>query len=83
MKFYITKYALTDGIAVKHGEICHSVSPDMISIPGRFGENYHKPHWHTTPDAAVAQAERMRVAKIKSLEKSLDRLHKLTFKVEA
>lgn len=77
--YYITKYALSAGIYTKEGEVCHGISEKMISCPGRYGENYHKPYWHETWEEAVAQAEKQRAKRIKSLEKSLNELRNRKF----
>lgn len=82
MKFYITKYALSSGITIRHGEIVHAINPKMISVKeGSFSSHYHKPHWHESADEALAQAESMRVAKLKSLEKSRKKLESLKFTI--
>lgn len=80
MKVYITKYALTKGIIVRDdAELCRDVSDKMISVPGQFTSYFHKPDWHETRETALTQCERMRAAKIKSVEKQLARLRELYF----
>jgi len=41
-----------------------------------------KGDWHVTQESALAKAEQMRQDKIKSLEKSLEKMKRLTFKIE-
>lgn len=82
MKFYITKYALTGGITICEGEIVHTINPKMISVKyGSFNVHYHKPHWHESAGDALAQAELMRVAKLKSIEKSRKKLEAMKFTI--
>lgn len=84
MKVYITKYALTKGIQEREVNAQVSISnPKALQIKNGFGlwfNSYYKPHWHLTRAEAQAQAEKMRLAKIKSLEKQLDKLRRLSFK---
>jgi len=81
MIVWITKYALTQGILKAEAEVS-SISERMISIEGgRFLECFHKPHWHTTEEDALAQAEEMRRKKIASLKKSLDKIEKMKIKI--
>lgn len=78
MEIYITKYALTEGIQKK--KACR-VSDKMafVSVPGCLDDMYYKPDWHETLAEAKAHAEIMRVKKIASLEKQLERLKALNF----
>jgi len=77
--YYITQHALTKGILDLPGEIV-SETPTMVQIEAKSPTFYHKPHWHLTMEEAVAQAEKMRLAKIASLEKQLAKLKALQFK---
>jgi hypothetical protein len=74
MKVWITRYALTLGILAKEAE---QVSPTMI----KAGRNcfFMGPDWHVSEDSAKHQAERMRVAKIASVEKQLAKLRAMVF----
>ena len=75
MKVWITKYALTEGIFEKEVETCFDISPKMVSDKdGSYKTCYHKPDWHETRKDAVAQAEKMRIAKIASLKKQVKKL---------
>lgn len=73
MKVYITQYALTDGIYIS----------DTMVVEKNKGplRTYHKPNWHTTKEEAIQRAEKMRESKIKSLNRSLDRIGKLKFEL--
>jgi hypothetical protein len=76
---WVTKYALTSGIEAVEADV--SEDRDMVSYGNvGYGSQYaHGKDWHRTPEAALARAEEMRVAKIKSLNKSIDRIKKLVF----
>ena len=79
MKAYITQYALSRGIYEIEAK---ATSFDyMIRECGglHIGVTYHKPHWHETREAAIEQAEKMRVKKIESLKKQIEKLEKLKF----
>lgn len=77
MKIWITTYCLTEGIAEYNAKATNV--PDMMECaPNRYvhreGDN-----WHRTHAAAVAKAEKMRLAKIKSLRKQIERLEAFRF----
>lgn len=80
MRVYITKYALTEGIMERDGE---ETGSGMVRVPTGhcFPEHayFHRNEWHTTREAAVARAEQMRAAKLKSIEKQQRRILALTF----
>jgi hypothetical protein len=85
MKVWITKYALTQGITeFDNATLHHDIGGgDMISIPGNgrdtFMQHFHGDDWHQTREHAVARAEKMRDAKITTMEFSLSKLRKLSF----
>ena len=76
MQVYITKYALTRGIIATEAEKCDPT--DMISTKDYYYQ--HKPHWHESLQDAIAQAEKMRLKKIASLEKQLKKIKEISFK---
>lgn len=79
---WVTKYALTEGIQAIWAEDYFDVSDRMIrriTDNGYYMAFFHKPHWHLTEADAVAHAEKMRVAKIKSLQKQIAKLEALKF----
>ena len=79
MKAYITKYALTSGIKEVEAEWSESI-PSMVTWGGWFNSAHGEGRqWHRTKEAAVAQAEKMRLAKIVSLKKSIKKLESLNF----
>lgn len=82
MKVWITKYALTKGIFEIEAERCITIDNDMISEAGvNYNTCYHGEgrQWHLTKESAHKQALKMRDAKIKSLQKQIEKLNKLTF----
>ena len=81
MKVWITKYALSSGI--EHIDVLQSEShPDMVTDVLHRHRSFHEEgrDWHRTEAAAIAEAEKMRVAKIASLKKQIAKLEKLSFK---
>jgi hypothetical protein len=80
MKVWITKYALNQGVFEREVEVCLDVSDKLVrTTDGTYVDRYHKPHWHTTREAAVAQAEKMLARKIASAEKALAKLKNMKF----
>jgi len=82
---WVTKYALTSGIVEYDAQTSHQ--PNMVVVPAHDDDKghalltqyFHTPDWHTTREAAVARAEEMRAAKLKSLTAQIAKLSKLTF----
>jgi hypothetical protein len=74
---WVTKYALSGGIQVVKGEVCHDISSTMLSWKP-YGTAHGK-DWHRTQDAALARAEEMRKAKIAALRKSIAKMEAMTF----
>lgn len=68
---YVTKYALSDGI--QKIELFDSYVAGTVTGPGKYPINYSGEgvEWHTTYASARDRAEKLRVAKVKSLEKSI------------
>jgi len=84
-KVYVTKYALSTGISVfKDVEWCREISEGMIAgrIEGHLTQHFHGNEWHRTKEEALARAEEMRNAGIKSAMKKVDRLSDIIFKIE-
>jgi hypothetical protein len=81
MKAYITKYALTEGITEHEGEIGGTCKTMFSYRAAKYGfTNYaHGKEWHLTMEDAKKEAYRMKEAKIKSLNKSLERIKALEF----
>lgn len=81
MKIYVTKYALTEGIEVYDRKEPSNARDELIAVVNSKGmvSYFHGKDWHLTQSEAQDRAEKMRVAKIASLRKSIDKLEKMTF----
>ncbi len=84
-KFYVTKYALTQGIIEVEGEVCDGF-PDMIEETEKTEHAYFKrtfhgknTEWHETKESAIKKAEEMRDKKIASLRKQIEKLERMKF----
>lgn len=78
MKVYITKYALSTGIIeTDDAEICSNISGDMIR--SKKHGYFYRNDWHKNKEDAVLRAEVMRIKKIESLERQLEKLKGLKF----
>ena len=81
--YYVTKYALSTGILEV---LCMGTSSDSF-VSGGYLWFLHKgvkrviepKEWFTDLAQAQARAEELRAAKIKSLQKQIDKLHKKIF----
>ena len=78
IRAWVTKYALTEGIQLLEGSILHEISGGLFRPDGYFPGFLGK-DWHRTPEAAIARAEEMRLAKIESLKKSIKKMEALQF----
>ena len=81
MKFFISKYALTDGIKEAEGKAVKGSTGDTVYAEW---DEYCSlftigKHAHETREAAVEAAETMRKRKIASLQKQIAKLEKLSF----
>ena len=76
-KYWITKYALTKGILELDG-IISSIDSKMLTVNGYFNSFFGK-EWHKTKEEAVAQANRMILAKITTLKNQIKILENLKF----
>jgi hypothetical protein len=81
MKFYITKYVLTQGILEKEGELVDSISgKKFLSCKGKYcNEYFHGNDFHDTKEKAMIRADIMLTSKIASLQKQIEKLEKLKF----
>lgn len=79
MRVWITKYALTDGIL--EADAFEETAGMVVDRSTMHAQFYHGEgrEWHRTLKGAQAQAEKMRLNKIKSLKKSLDKFEALRF----
>jgi hypothetical protein len=80
IKAWITKHALTEGIVMVDAEVSGEGRTISYGHPGFSVQYAHGKDWHRTPEAAIARAEEMLAAKIKSLKKSIEKLECLTIK---
>ena len=87
---YLAKYALSKGVietqmATIQLEIIEKKKAEGFKYPlvhtvlDRFYAYFWGKELFLTKEEAITKAEEMRVEKLKSLEKSLDRLKKMTF----
>jgi hypothetical protein len=79
-KVWITKYALTTSIWTRDAKIKDDLA--CVGNPGTFEYQCffrEGREWHRTHESAVARAEEMRLAKIASLRKAIERLEQLRF----
>jgi hypothetical protein len=90
VKVWITKYALTKGI-VEAEATGRDEYPNMVTVSNKPYDSiykpygriyYHKPDWHLSLEDAKKRAEEMRVKRIASLRKSIQKLEKLSFGAE-
>ena len=77
VKIYVTKYALSSGIF----EVMATIKDGMASCrrEGRFQEFFSGTSFHYTKDHALAEAEEMRIRKLKSLDKQAKKISALKF----
>jgi hypothetical protein len=80
MKAWVTKYALSLGIAEVEGQTCErSGAPGMLEYgPHQYAHGEGR-EWHRTRESAIKRAEQMRAAKIASLRKSIAKMEALRF----
>jgi hypothetical protein len=78
---YITKYALTTGIIEVLEDPSHTWNNRTLIVQSPHGHNiaYSESEWFFDRQEALAQARKMRDAKIKSLEKKLAKLKSMEF----
>ena len=84
MKVYITKFALTHGMAEGEAELWDNGNGDTVKMLHSgpvFAKDQlvYKPNWHETIQDAVERAEVMRRNKIKSLHRTITKLEKMVF----
>lgn len=76
-KIFVTKYALSSGIFECEAEI----EGDIATYRGEdlYNQYFHGKDWHTSLEAAVGQAEEMRIKKLKSLDKQIKKISAIDF----
>lgn len=78
----VTKYALSKGPFKVLAEVSHGGSMASYKFPGFYMATAHgKDFWLNEADA-LADCERRRLAKIKSIEKQKKKLESMTFLIE-
>ena len=83
MKVWITKYALTIGIEEIEVEQNERIPSLVTERREDWPRSFHGEgrDWHRTPEAAVERAEKMRKAKLASIDKQRKRVADLKFHV--
>lgn len=81
-KVWSTKYCLTDGI--KEYMVSDTSYPAMVSVPATKDTYSWALHgegkeWHRTHEGAVIRAVEVKMKKLASLNKSIDKINKITF----
>ena len=79
MKVWITKYALTQGIYETEVEDIGNGWFNEVTGARPWTERYNKRDLCLTKESAIARAGEMRLKKIASLEKQIDKIKKLNF----
>ncbi len=79
MKVWITKYALTKGILEEEGEVSKN-NADYLMVKDYCQDFYEEGNeWHKTRESAIKKSEEMRLKKIESLKKQIEKLEKMKF----
>lgn len=78
MKVYITKYALTRGIFEIDADVLINYPDTVHSNKYGFFDGENK-EWCRTRETAVSRAEEMRLKKIESLKKQIEKLERMKF----
>lgn len=77
-KVYITKYALTEGPFTTDGEIIESM---VVWVHSGYRQYAHGKEWWLTEEEALADCERRRLTKIKSIDKQRKKLEEMKFTI--
>lgn len=87
-KYWVTKYALTKGIKVLTDQVpkgvaeyVRKVEEEYLYAKSEHGylQLYNKSEWFLSEEEAVRRAEELRLKKLASLEKQIQKLKKLKF----
>lgn len=81
-KVYITKYALSTGIEKIDTELCKSPIDNRYYVQVYYNRYYIGLEAFTIESQAIEKAEEMKIKKIASLKKQIEKLEKLNFKKE-
>jgi hypothetical protein len=77
IKIWVTKYALTEGIFEKEAYVDNEDEKWASTVNESGG--YYGNDWHSSKEKAIKHAEIIRIRKIKSLEKQIDKLKNMKF----
>ena len=77
---YVTKYALSAGIIIKDAELSEEGKRAMWKTEYSYDFAYRNEFW-LTPEEALADCERRRQNKLKSIEKQKTKLEKMQFTI--
>lgn len=78
---YVTKYALTEGPFKVEAEISFAGSMASYRIGNSCMQTAHGKDFWLTPEEALADCDRRRQAKLKSIEKQKSKLEKMQFTI--
>lgn len=82
-KVYITKYALTYGVFAVEGSLfADDTAVRYKRAEGYFVKHAHGKDFHLTEEGALARAEEMRIAKLKSLDKQMKKVSAIKFQIK-
>lgn len=81
MEVIVTKYALTEGPFKVMAEISHGGSMASYRVGNSYLLSAHGKDFWLTEEEAIADCERRRVAKIKSIEKQKKKLESMAFTI--
>ena len=82
MKIYVTNEACSRGIKVVNGVEPGRTEGSMRVVGGTWGWTWLKGEWFATPEEALIDAEKRRVARLASLSKQIEKLEKRVFKIK-
>lgn len=85
MKFFLSKYALTDGIKEAEGKVVKENTGDTVyaKLDGYYSLFAFGKEAHETREAAVEAAEFLRARKLASLRRQIAKIEELDFSKEA
>lgn len=78
---YVTKYALSDGPFSVEAELSFGGTMASYRIGNSYTQTAHGKDFWLTQEEALADCERRRQAKLKSIEKQKLKLQNLTFSI--
>ncbi len=79
-KVFVTKYALTEGPFAVEAEILYNGSMAAYKVH-EYQQSAHGKDFWLNEDDAIADCERRRLAKIKSIEKQRKKLEEMKFSI--